>query len=109
MNFCRLRRNSSCSGENSTMSSLHAADAEGAWLERAPFGLAADRDAQRQHGAGVAWINQAVIPQPRGCIERGRFLCHAGGDGLFHGVKFAAINVSALALELLLGDDRHDL
>src|SRR5688500_473651 len=66
---------------------LHPRDTEGVGLQLAQLGLAADGEAQREHTAAVARVDEAVVPQARGGEQRGRFLLHAAGDGSLHGVE----------------------
>src|ERR1700734_2759397 len=101
INFCRLRRSSSCSGVNCMTfplsSLLHTRDAEGAALERAKFCLAADRKAKAQDFAGIAGINQPIVPKPGGSVERRGFAFHPFDDCVFHDGKLGLIDRLAIA------------
>src|SRR4029077_13204838 len=90
-------------------SSLHARDAESVGLERANVGLAADGEAEAQNPAGVARVDQAVVPQPGRGVKRSGFSLHARDNSLFHHLDPGLVDRLAFALEFLLGDDRHDL
>src|SRR5436190_5418446 len=86
----------------------HPPDAEGARFQRTDLRLAADRQAEGQHLAAVARIDQSVVPQPRGRVPGHGFGIDSLDDVLLHGFELLALDGPALALELLLGDDRHD-
>src|ERR1700744_607843 len=49
----------------SLMSCSETRDAEGVAAQRASFGLASERQRQREHAARVARVDHAVVPQPR--------------------------------------------
>src|SRR3990167_10403649 len=60
---------------------------EGVALQRAPFRLAADIQHIGQNLAGITRINQAVVPQMRGAIQRGGLLFQIDRRALFQQVK----------------------
>src|SRR4051812_25363209 len=69
--------------------------------------IAREREGEGEHAAGVARVDDAVVPQMRGAVERGRFAVELVDDALEHLVDLGARRLLALAQELLLGHGLH--
>src|SRR5207244_8891143 len=78
----------------------HPSYPERARLERADPGLAADRETEREHLAAIARIDQPVVPQPRGRVQRQRLAVDPPDDLLLHRLEFFPVDGLALAPEL---------
>src|SRR6478735_10281599 len=62
------------------MAALRASDAELHRLECAPLRLVADGEAEREHAARVARIDQAVVEETAGGVERVALALEGGDD-----------------------------
>src|SRR6478735_7042014 len=85
----------------------HPRDAEGDGIERSHHRLAGDGEGEGQDAAGIARVDDAVVPQMRGAVERGRFALELVDDRLVHLFDLLLRRLLALAQELLLGHGLH--
>src|SRR6266853_4324391 len=87
----------------------HASHAEARGVERADVRFATGREAESQHLARIAGIDEPVIPEPRRGEERRRFTVELLDDLAFHGIELSTVDGFSRALEALLGDDGKHL
>src|SRR6218665_3366758 len=100
----------SCSGVNCIVASScswstaggysEARDAEGGGPQHARLGLARDREAQREHAARVARIDDVVVPQARGAEERRRLAVEPVLQRIGHRGQRRLVRLGAAAREL---------
>ena len=76
------------------MASLHPCDAEGDGIERPHDRFAGDREREGEDPAGVARVDDAVVPQVRGAVERRRFAVELVDDALAHLVDLRRVGGS---------------
>src|SRR5260370_14020744 len=108
-NFVTERMSSRCCSLYIILRPSHASHAEARRVEGADLRLAADREAESQHPARIAGIDEPIVPEPRRGEERGRFALELLDDLALHGVELRPVDRLARALEALLGDDREHL
>src|SRR5204863_7647760 len=92
--------------ELTTNGKLRARDAEGVGIERALLRLVADRKTICQHAARVARVDDAVVPEPRGRVQRSRCGVELFDDRALHFTERFAVDRLAGAPALLFADDR---
>src|SRR5580700_11286330 len=71
---------------------LHAGDAEARGSQRTDFRLAADREAEGENFSRIPRIDEAVVPQPRRGVERGRLAGELVDDLLLHRLERAVVD-----------------
>src|SRR5690606_31051895 len=88
---------------------LQAGYAEGIGLERADLRLGADIQQQAEQLAGVARIDQAVVPQAGGAVQRSGLAVELLRGGHLQHVEHLRIGFLAFLAVLVLGDDAQHL
>src|SRR6266446_3498865 len=83
-NFVTERMSSRCCSLYIILRPSHASHAEARRVEGADLRLAADREAESQHLARIAGIDEPIVPEPRRGEERCRFTLELLDDLALH-------------------------